>query len=281
MGAVPAGRRLAGTRSNILLSLEKQILYLTSQAVVIQVGELLDIYRDRGYSSQYVRNQLFLLKKAGYIETLERGSYRITGTGDAFVRTFNQKPLLFGTEWDGGWTLVTFTFPEGERGTRDRFRSHLQLLGFGRVHDSVYVCPWDHGPNLRGYLDERGLDPWVVIATGCRIPALSRPERIAAIWSLEEIAAAYRAKKQWFDHEFMASAPAGSTADERQLFIRFLELGEAISALGLIDPMLPPALLPADWPCTAWFQAFFEELNAIGSRLPAASRYAKYVRAGH
>ncbi|QHW30921.1 hypothetical protein GZH47_08680 [Paenibacillus rhizovicinus] len=61
-------------------------------------------------------------------------------------------------------------------------------------------------------------------------------------------------------------------------FVLFLTLGETINELYLIDPMLPPELLPAHWSGRAILQRLSERLGQIIEAIPAGSDYAKFVK---
>ena len=45
-------------------------------------------------------------------------------------------------KWDGKWRIVIFDVKEEKRYGRDRFRNHLQNLGFYMLNRSVFVHPY-------------------------------------------------------------------------------------------------------------------------------------------
>ena len=44
-------------------------------------------------------------------------------------------------DWDGTWTLVGFSLPEGRRSDRHDLRSQLQWAGFGPVQNGLWIAP--------------------------------------------------------------------------------------------------------------------------------------------
>ncbi|AHV95156.1 PaaX family transcriptional regulator C-terminal domain-containing protein [Paenibacillus sabinae] len=260
-----------------MLSIEKQIVYLISCASVIEVQELVLLYEADGRSGQYIRNVLARLKKMGYIESVERSRYRITEVGDSFVRSFNQKPELSAKEWDRKWQLVMFEFPDGMRKHRQLLVSHLRILGFGRLYDSVYISPWDQSDNLKQYVAENKLEPYLTIAAGCAIPDIISSRQAGEIWPLDEINRMYMEKEEGFLADFLSRAERPQ-ADDRETFLLFLEIGNVISEMGLIDPILPACLLPGYWRGNEILGKMFACMRRLGSALPSDSVYRKYVR---
>lgn len=259
-----------------MLSIEKQIVYLISCAEVIEVQELVQLYEADGRSGQYIRNVLARLKKMGYTQSVERSRYRITEVGKSFVRSFNQKPQLPATEWDRKWQMVLFEFPDSLRRQRQLLVAHLRILGFGRLYDSVYISPWDHADNLKQYAAENRLGSCLTVATGCSLPLADTPERVGTIWPLEETDRIYEEKEAWFRSSFLPRAENLPPGD-RETFLLFLEIGNVISEIGLIDPVLPACLLPPYWRGNAVLNEMFASMRRIGEAIPDNSVYRKYV----
>lgn len=261
-----------------MLSIEKQILYLISRAKEIKVKELVQLYTTRGHSGQYIRNVLFQLKKMGYIESRQRSTYTITEVGHSFVQSFNQKPNFVKREWNQTWQIVLFEFPETVRKLREPFRIHLCQLGFGHLYDSVYISPWDFKENIEQYVRDRKIAPYVTIAEHCSMPEMHHPQKVERIWSLDKLVEAYEQKNAWFLGEFVPSVEPLAGKEDTEIFLQFLILGEVISELGLIDPMLPSSLLPADWKGAAVIEQLFSYLHRIAASIPRESAYYKFVQ---
>lgn len=259
-----------------MLSIEKQIVYLISCADAIEAQELVRLYEADGRSGQYIRNVLARLKKMGYIESAERSRYRITEVGKSFVLSFNRKPQLPAAEWDHKWQIVMFEFPDGLRRQRQMLVNHLRDLGFGRLYDSVYISPWDHSDNLAQYAAENRLASCLSVASGCAVPGLDAPGRAGEIWPIGDIRLIYEEKEAWFRQEFLPKAE-NIPADDRGAFLLFLEIGNVISEIGLLDPVLPACLLPDSWKGNDLLNEMFAAMRRIGEAIHSDSVYRKYV----
>lgn len=97
------------------------------------------------------------LERRGYVQ--QRGQrYALTATGrrralELLARS--QKSTT--SSWDGKWRVYIFDVPERRRAARDFLRRELRLLGFQKLHQSVWVSPFDPPPAFQQLLREVGL----------------------------------------------------------------------------------------------------------------------------
>lgn len=160
-------------------------------------------------------------------------------------------------ELDDPWCLVSYSLPEVDRSRRTQLRRGLAGLGFGAVADGLWIAP----AHLRQEAEE------LLVALSVRSAATifitetpSTPgtfaEAAAQWWDLERLAArheefasAYRPLVQ------DASAPP-SSLEPRAAFLTQLRCVDDWKAIPYLDPGLPPAALPADWPGTTSVELF-------------------------
>lgn len=142
--------------------------------------------------------------------------------------------------WDGGWEMVVVTATGREPAERAELRSELTRLRLAELREGVWLRP----ANLLRPLPE-ALDR---VAERCT----ARPDRPA-----RELAATLWPLDTWAE---TGRALLTHVAHVRRPSDRFTAFAAVVRHL-LADPMLPPELLPADWP---------------GARLRAA--YADYRR---
>jgi hypothetical protein len=70
---------------------------------------------------------------------------RLTLKGEKVLRGFElkeyqiQKPR----RWDTKWRVLIFDIPESRKSLRDKIRQTLQMVGFLRLQDSVWLYPYD------------------------------------------------------------------------------------------------------------------------------------------
>lgn len=85
--------------------------------------------------------------------------YKLTNTGRELIETGREDEA----NWDGKWRIVVFDIPETKRIVRNLFRRNLKKWGFKHLQKSVWISRRDVYDKLKRYIEELGLDPWVVI----------------------------------------------------------------------------------------------------------------------
>ena len=171
-------------------------------------------------------------RRARYVLT-EPGRRRLE---EAAERIFLRRDL----GWDGRWRMLTYTFPERERGARDALRRELGWLGFGNVGASTWVCPWDLGARLDAVLDAHRVRGDVELFTA-RHEGEDR-DLAARAYDLGTLRTAHE--------DFLAyvtEPPDVATGGGRAAFVARIRLVHRWRKLLFLDPGLPEALLPGDW----------------------------------
>jgi phenylacetic acid degradation operon negative regulatory protein len=179
------------------------------------------------------------------------------------------------------------SFPESERKRRDHFRADLLQTGFGLLYSGVYISPWPYREEVAELISKHDASAFVTVISGKIEHGAITEDQVEEIWSLRELARIYSEKQSWFEEHFnpmfhsslerLTSVDA-SESDALELFVLFLTLGETINELYLIDPMLPPELLPSDWSGRTILQRLTEGLAKIIEAIPSDSVYARYVK---
>jgi len=103
----------------------------------------------KGYARFETRSQKQILystirrlENEGYLEEVEnRGEkkYRATIKGQAKIWRYLRKDR----DWDGRWRIVVFDIPETKKKMRNFFRDRLIDLGFRKLQESVWICPYN------------------------------------------------------------------------------------------------------------------------------------------
>ena len=162
--------------------------------------------------------------------------------------------------WDGTWHLLAVT-PPASRTDRERLSAQLAFLGYGSLGPTAWVSPRP-SPELDAALAESG-------ARAERFTAVHDGDSqalIARAWDLDGLGRAYGR----FLVEAGESLAAHDTSTDVGAFAARSELVHTWRKFLFVDPGLPAALLPADWPgakAAAWFD------DAATSLLPAARRH--------
>lgn len=194
-----------------------------------------------GASDAAVRQSLRRLSDQGLVEAERRGRharYRLTERGlrrfeDAAERIYLRRDLA----WDGRWRMLTYSFPERQRGARDALRRELTWLGFGSIGGGTWVCPWDLGVRLDTVLDAHRVAGEVEVFTATHE---GEDTALAArAYDLSDLHGAHA--------EFLAALPDTDALDDEAAFRTRVLLVHRWRKFLFLDPWLPEELLPADW----------------------------------
>jgi len=116
--------------------------------------------RDRKYFGQFI----YHLKKKGYIKIKNLENKQ----GILLTKRGTEKALRAGFKTeeknkrkDGKWQMLIFDIPEKKRKLRDILRENLHFLGYKKLQQSVWVCPYDVLKETESVLRRYSLDPYV------------------------------------------------------------------------------------------------------------------------
>jgi phenylacetic acid degradation operon negative regulatory protein len=62
---------------------------------------------------------------------------------------------------DRKWQMIIFDIPEKIRGRRDCFRDGLKRLGYERLQQSIWICPYDVFKETKELIKYFKLEPFV------------------------------------------------------------------------------------------------------------------------
>jgi phenylacetic acid degradation operon negative regulatory protein len=219
----------------------------------IAVADLIRCLSEVGVAEPSVRQALVRLKYRGFLTADRRGGdagYRLTPAGLHDLATGDRRIFRppAATEQDG-WVLAIFSVPESERHLRHRLRTELSWLGFGTVGPGVWIAPRPLAEPARDLLVTAELDGYVTWFAAHRLaaPGPSATD-VAGWWDLDGLRGQY--------DEFLRAhrgMDTGQGVSDSRAFVDYLRIIDQWRLFPRIDPGLPPALLPADWPAgEAW-----------------------------
>ncbi|MDP3712054.1 MAG: PaaX family transcriptional regulator C-terminal domain-containing protein [Mycobacteriales bacterium] len=191
----------------------------------------------------------------GYALT-PRAVRRLDEAGERIYRTRR-------AQWDGQWHLLVVHPPAG-RADRERLQAQLSFLGYGSIGPQTWVSPRP-APELDHALSDAGAraDRFTSVHDG------DSQQLIARAWDLDGLARSYAL---FLDEsgDLLGADPESLVAHPEEAFAARSRLVHAWRKFLFVDPGLPAALLPADWP-GAKAAAWFDEQSA--RLLPAARTF--------
>jgi len=110
------------------------------------------LYTREQISKQAYYNTVGRLKREGYLEEVENeGRRRLRATIKGKIKIL--KFLKRDKQWDGKWRIVIFDIPEIKKKMRNFFREKLSELGFRKLQESVWICPYNISTELEELID--------------------------------------------------------------------------------------------------------------------------------
>lgn len=242
----------------------------------IRASVLIGVLEGAGVAAPATRATLDRLVQTGILARSRQGReirFSLTGHGAAVLREATDRvrgPRPFEPQGPG-WTLVTFTIPEGQRTLRHRLRSTLTWEGFAPLRDGLWLAPGE--VDLAGSLEplRRDLPVGTVVAFHAReLGEFPIADSVRAAWDIESIRREHLAFIDVWDDPAAATQAASALSARTMLVADWLALLRA-------DPRLPRQFMDAQWPAarsTQVYRRVHEELAA-----PSAAEFAALVGA--
>ncbi|KAA9156684.1 PaaX family transcriptional regulator [Amycolatopsis acidicola] len=171
--------------------------------------------------------------------------------------------LAFGEsapDWDGRWTVVAFSVPEGARGARSSLRTRLRVLRFGPLYDGVWVSPHDQVKPVLDVLEELGVRGSVLRAE--EAPGGPEDGLLLRAFDIEALAGEYRSFLQ--RHRKLADRAARGRVGPAEALVVRATIGAEWRRFPDLDPDLPAALLPPGWPRPEARELFLRIYDTLG-----------------
>ncbi|MGW3204768.1 PaaX family transcriptional regulator C-terminal domain-containing protein [Streptomyces sp. NPDC001135] len=223
-----AGLRPLSARSVVLS------LLLGAHPAELPVKDLVRLVEPFGVGGSTLRAALSRMVTAGDLRRTD-AVYRLSDRLLARQQRQDEALRPAARAWDGDWEMVVITATGRGPAERAELRTRLAALRLAELREGVWLRP----ANLH-----RGLPDLLhsVARTYTARPDEPHQDLVARLWPLDG----------WAD---TARTLLAHTAAARSPADRLTAYAAAVRHL-LTDPVLPPALLPADWPGEALRNAY-------------------------
>lgn len=236
MAKTKIGKKILEISEGILSSLTDFILAIltfTSETFDPKVAHSLPYalakvdQRMQKLNYQSIKRAIIYAQKKGWIkENLE-----VTEEGQKRLKNIFPQ-YLSPPKWDGNWYLVNFDIPEKIRWKRDVLRGKLEILGFGKLQNSIWISPYNFLGDMEKIVKELNLIPYVILSISDKVGQVTSKTLAEKIWKISKIQKEY----QNFISEFEKKENCSSV----EMFFRYQSILRK-------DPKLPGELLPKDW----------------------------------
>lgn len=246
--------------------------------VPIPSSGLVSLLGTVGISEPAARTALARMVRRGTLELVRDGrrtSYRLTSQVALSIPRSEILTMGFGVhprQWDGQWTMVLFSFPETQRDARRSLREWLTWLGFGPLRDGAWISPHANVEIVREAIAHL-LPPDALVLRTAQVFGTVEAD---SVWPLAELATVYTEFESTFrPYIYRLRAEDISASATLQVWLQLLGRWRGFPT---VDPDLPAAALPADWPRRAARRVFETLHDAAVPRVGALVRahFAEY-----
>jgi phenylacetic acid degradation operon negative regulatory protein len=249
---VPRSIGAPAARSMLLTVLGE---YVAPKGRTIHRDTLVRALESLGYRTEAARQAVSRSVSAGWMTATRVGRRsRMELTADTKAMLSAGYPRIYGFgepwTWNGSWLLVAVRVPEERRDERDRLRTRLAWAGFGSLGGGLWISPHvDRKGELREVVSREASGADVLMFSAEQLGDADAVEAlVTGAWDMDAIADTYR--------RFLDLIQAELPADERSRFAAQTAIVHEWRKLPLVDPELPPSLLPPDWPQAPAVSAF-------------------------
>lgn len=234
----------------------------------VRASVLLDVLEGASVAPPATRATLDRMARRGLLERVKFGREIAFGLveesrevlREAAERVHAKRP--FDPQGEG-WTLVTFSLPEGQRSDRYRLRATLTWEGFAPLRDGLWLAPGevDMGAALEPLRDV--LPPNSVTAFRAKdIPAYPVSRSVREAWDITAIRAEHERFLETWAHPGARDGSRGALSALVCLVTDWIALLRA-------DPRLPAEFMGPAWPAeraVETYRARRRELSADAER---------------
>lgn len=240
--------------------------YVLPRGEEIWSGSLIRAMAVLDFSAGAVRALVSRMQRKGFLQSRRLGRrsfYRLTDLGLKNVRWGSERAFVPPDgEWDGRWTVVTYSIPERHRKRRDALRAALNSWGFGALVPGIWISPHLLTSRVEKKWQELGVWQYLEIFRAEHLGPSDPSTLVDQVWpQLPAIRDRYWTYVARYE-PILRRFEAGAIGDEECFAARLQSLFEFV-AITLQDPDLPPSLLPQDWPRSSAQLLFKELLQAL------------------
>ncbi len=220
-------------------------IYVLEADVAVSTGSVIDVLARVGVSEEAVRSTLTRMVKRGLLRRQRVGRQvyvGLTPRATAVLKDGHNRVWKAGgvnRDWDGTWTVVSFSLPDSRRNDRHELRSRLVWEGFGPLQSGQWIAAGTR--DVSDLVADLQLAGHVHVLNARPAAPTTDTDLVPNAFDTDAIAARYHAfVARWDEPD-----PLGGLGDD---LARQLALHTDWLQLVRQDPHLPATLLPTDWP---------------------------------
>jgi phenylacetic acid degradation operon negative regulatory protein len=234
-------------------------IYVLDADVAVSSGSVIDALSRVGVSEEAVRSTLARMARRGLLARQREGRQVYLALTPRAARVLEDghgrvwKTGAVNRQWDGTWTVVTFSLPDDRRRTRHELRSRLVWEGFGPLRSGQWIAAGAR--DVAGIVRELDLGDHVQVLAARSAPPTTDGWLVGHAFDTAAIARRYRAFVARWDVPHPLPHLPDDLARQLVLHTDWLQVVRQ-------DPHLPAQHLPGDWPAIRADEVFRELATA-------------------
>ena len=242
--------------------------YVLGRDIAVFSGSFIDTFARLGVGEHAVRSTLTRMVGRGLLMRHRSGRrmhFGLTPRSEEILHDEKDRVWRRGvldTDWDGRWTVLTFSMPESWQRVRHDLRARLAWAGFGPLGNGTWIAA--SRVDVRPIAESLGLNGHLKVFAGRAEQPTDVAGMLREAFDLDGLAAGYRAFLDRWDRPDPLPGAPDDLARYLWMTTEWLQLVRA-------DPGLPVEHLPADWPAVRGQRVLTELRDRYG---PPAGRLA-------
>ncbi|MET8578386.1 PaaX family transcriptional regulator C-terminal domain-containing protein [Streptomyces sp. NPDC005012] len=242
-------RRAGGSPQSLAVTLLAD--YTLRTRAPVPSGAIVSLLGEFGVTPAAGRTAISRLARRGVLESSRQGrhsSYRLSDPAAVNLSLSGHSIVAFAEQaekWDGVWTLISFSLPEGRSAERRTLRGRLRWLGYAPLYDGLWLSPRPFSPRAREELSAVGPGALTVFrARHLELQSTARRDPLDA-WDVEAIAEEYTSfVDRW--SPLLDRVRAGGVGGVEAVYAR-TEVMDTYRRFHVLDPRLPMRCMPPGW----------------------------------
>jgi phenylacetic acid degradation operon negative regulatory protein len=228
--------------------------YVRHRGAEIGIGSLIKLLSNFGLSQQAVRSAVSRMCRGGLLQVKHangKSYYSLTESGHDLLNAGTQRIFQRKNgQWNGTWTIVTYSVPERTRQARDQLRLELGWMGYGPLSEATWISPYDLSKEVTRLATRLKIADLVQIFHVRHDTTIDPKNIVSRCWDLGKIHERYanfidkyRPKLEYH----LKRLQAGENIAPSECFVERFNLIHEYRKLPFLDPDLPRELLPENW----------------------------------